>query len=410
MGLRPITDLLVESDCGPRVPPEVHHLPDLLTLSAEDVLARFQESQSADFGAVVADLERPEAPLRRLFEDLRKVGDADNTFGTSLVFRPGGLSDLFQDLHTHVMGHPVWRHPFFVRVFTGPLTPEEVRRFLLNYFNQVKNTRQCVAMAIGRFHGLADFGYGPASQPVSELTQVVLAQLVADEYGVGTSSIEDYPSLDSLFRSTTHVVLYRRLLDALDIPLAEQDVPLLPEVADNVLTQRLVAGNPVFSRLEALASVGLGMEWGVPEFFSLLLGGLVRHAATERLSLTAHDLDIFIAHVKYDVLHAVSVMAATALHMRGADDVATVKNAVNMLMSARYDMMSGLYREVFAEDCPGIADIDLPVRWHISDRRIAGALPAARGAADGGTVRNQDAWTATGSLPFVFAAADDTRR
>jgi len=402
MALAALTDLVVETPDGPRLPAAVHHLPDLLDLAPEEVLDRFRVSQAADFGAGVADLERSDAPLRRLFEELRAASGPEGGFGASLIFRPGGLSDLFHDLHDHVMAHPVWRHPFFVRVFTGPLTEVEVRRFLLNYFNQVKNTRQCVALAIGRFHGLVGFPYGVAAQPVSELTQVVLAQLVADEYGVGTSGLDDYPSLDSLFRSTTHITLYRRLLDALSIPLAEQDVPLLPEVADNVLTQRLVAGDPAFTPLEALASVGLGMEWGVPEFFSLLLGGLIRHAARERIPLTAHDLDILIAHVKYDVLHAVSVMAATALHMRDDSHVAAVKNAVNMLMSARYDMMSGLYRVVFGEPCPSVTEIGLQARWHIDDGRIAEALVRARRAADAGTVVDQAAWIASDAVPFVF--------
>lgn len=403
MTLRPLTDLVVATPDGPRLPPAVHHLPDLLELSAEDVLARFKDSQAADFGAVVADLERADAPLRRLFEDVRAIGGPETAFARSLIFQPGGLSALFHDLHDHVMAHPVWRHPFFVRVFDGPLSRAEARAFLLNYFNQVKNTRQCVALAIGRFHSLEGFPYGLSSQPVSELTQVVLAQLVADEYGVGTSTIEAYPSLDGLFRSTTHITLYRRLLDALEIPPAEQDVPLLPAVADNVLTQRLVAGDGAFTPLEALASVGLGMEWGVPEFFSLLLGGMIRHAVAEDLPVTAHDLDIFIAHVKYDVLHAVSVMAATALHMQGPEDVATVKNAVNMLMAARYDMMSGLYQAVFGDAIPGVRDIGLHSRWQVTDRRIAAALTAARAAAAPGTVRGQAAWVAADEGPFVFA-------
>ena len=402
MGHGPLTDLLVETPEGPRLPPTVHHLPDLLELAPEEILARFRTSQTQDFQAIIADLERSDAPLRRLFESLRQVSGESGGFGLALIFRPGGLSELFSDLHDHVMTHPVWRHPFFVRVFTGPLTDAQVRRFLLNYFNQVKNTRQCVALAIGRFHGLVAFPYGAAAQPVSELTQVVLAQLIADEYGVGTSGLDDYPSLDSLFRSTTHITLYRRLLDALSIPLPEQDIPLLPEVADNVLTQRLVAGHEAFSPLEALASVGLGMEWGVPEFFSLLLGGLIRHAAAERLELTAHDLDILIAHVKYDVLHAVSVMAATALHMRSEGDVMAVKTAVNMLMAARYDMMSGVYEAVFETACPRLRDIQLADRWKISDDRIGELLLAERRKAGVGTVHGQEGWQSSITVPFAF--------
>jgi hypothetical protein len=41
--------------------------------------------------------------------------------------------------------------------------------------------------------------YGQLNERISELTQIVLAQLVADEYGVGSHEVEDYPSLGGLF-------------------------------------------------------------------------------------------------------------------------------------------------------------------------------------------------------------------
>lgn len=399
---RPANDLVRIVGGRMRLPGHVHHLPDLLDLSPEQVLQRFRRGQIEDFTTVVTGLEEPGSPLRRLFEDLRDVAGPDNAFARCPVFTPGGLETLFYDLHGHVMEHPVWRHPFFVRFFEGRFTDAELRRFTTHYFNQVKNTRQCVALAVARFNGLMGLPYGVIAERISELTQVVLAQLVADEYGVGVATVEDYPSLDSLFRSTTHMALYRRMLDALGVPLAEQDIPMLPEVADNVLVQRLVAGHEAFTPLEALASVGLGMEWGVPEFFSLLLGGIVRWAHRERVPLTAHDLDILIAHVKYDVLHAVSVMSATALHVQDREDVRRVKNAVNMLMSARYAMMSGLYRAVFGEGCADIHDIGLAPRYHVADRRLAALLPAARRAAAPGTVEGGEAWQASDAVPLVF--------
>lgn len=41
-----------------------------------------------------------------------------------------------------------------------------------------------------------------------------------------------------------------------------------------------------------------------------------------------------------------------------------------MLMSGRYNMMSGHYGHRFGEPCDGIAGIDLDPRYHITDRRI----------------------------------------
>lgn len=387
----------------PFLPEAVHPLPNLLDLSAEGVLEAFRHSQRSDFTRVVAEVEQAGAPLNTLFVRLRDRVPADNPFHGTALFRPGALEALFLDLHDHVMSHPVWRHPFFVRVFEGRVTVPEVVRFATAYFNQIKNTRQCVALAVGRFHGLMNLPYGPLNEPVSEITQIALAQLVADEYGVGAHAVEDYPELAHLLLAPTHMAMYRQVFSGLGIPPEAQDEPMLWGVADNVLTQRLVASHPAFSPLEALASVGLGMEWGVPEFFSLLLGGLIRVALREPLALTAKDLEVFIAHVRYDVLHAVSVMLVTSLHMTGPDDLAVVKNACNTLMAARFAMMTDMHGHVFGEECAALADTGLEGRYRLTDRRIAGILAQARAGVSAGRVTRGDEYRARAMVPFVFA-------
>ena len=386
-----------------KLAPSVHPLPNLLELSAEGVLQAFLSSQRTDFTRIVADVERPGAPLHDLFDRLRRRVPADNPFHSTALFRPGALEALFLDLHDHVMSHPVWRHPFFVRVFEGRLDAAQAKAFATAYFNQIKNTRQCVALAVGRFHGLMDLPYGPLNEQVSEITQIALAQLVADEYGVGAHTVEDYPELGHLLLARTHMAMYRQLFDGLGIAAEDQDQPMLWGVADNALTQRLLAGDPAFSPLEALASVGLGMEWGVPEFFSLLLGGLIRLSVRDGLGLTERDLEVFIAHVHYDVLHAVSVMLVTSLHMTGTDDLAAVKNACNTLMAARFAMMTDMHGAVFGESCATLADIGLAPRYRLTDYRIADALVRARaGVAPKRVVRGEDYRTRT-DMPFVFA-------
>jgi hypothetical protein len=309
---------------------------------------------------------------------------------------------MFTELHEHVLRHPVWRHRCFVRIFEGDFDRRQLERFALQYFNQVKNTRQCVALALGRFSGFIDLPYGCLNERISEMAQIVLAQLLADEYGVGTHSIDDYPELADLLNSTTHIGMYRQLFEGLEIPFQRQDVPMFHEVADNVLIQRLLAGHPDFDLVEALASVGLGMEWGVPEFFSLLLGGMIRWAWRHDVPLTQRHLIVFIAHVKYDVLHAISVMLATSLFSHEADAMRRIKQATNMLMSGRYEMMSGLYRFLFDEPCAGIADIDLAPQYRIDDRRIEGALRQARQSVAQATVADAAAYRARQAVPFVF--------
>ena len=385
------------------LPESVHPMPNLLELNAVGVLDAMRRSQQSDFSAMIAQIENPGAPLHDLFASLRDRVPAGHPFHRIAPFRQGALEAMFLDLHDHVMSHPVWLHPFFTRVFEGRIDAAQVAAFAAQYFNQIKNTRQCVAMAIGRFHGLAPLPYGALNERVSEITQIALAQLVADEYGVGSHTVEDYPNLGHLLLAKTHIAMYRQLFEGLGVPAERQDVAMLGGVADNVLTQRLVAGHPAFSPLEGLASVGLGMEWGVPEFFSLLLGGLIRFALREKPTLTPRHLEVFIAHVRYDVLHAVSVMLVTSLHMQRPEDLSAVKGACNMLMAAQFGMMTDLYRHVFDEPGAALADIGLDRRYRLNDRRIERLLPEARETAAPSRVLNEEAWRTGRKTPFVFA-------
>lgn len=177
---------------------------------------------------------------------------------------------------------------------------------------------------------------------------------------------------------------------------------MLPGVADNVLTQRLLSDHPDFSLVESLASVGLGMEWGVPEFFSLLLGGIIRWAWNNDVMLTQQHLIVLIAHVKYDVMHAISVMLITSFFNHENDAVSKIKQATNTLMASRYGMMSDIYRHIFAEECPNITAIGLDSRYHLNDRRIANALLAARKQVAPERVVGGVAYQQSTDLPFVF--------
>jgi pyrroloquinoline quinone (PQQ) biosynthesis protein C len=399
------SDLLeILPDGTPRVLPDVHHLPDLLQMDAEAVLARFKQDQVGDFKRVIRELDDPHNALNRQFSRLREIAERQpgNPFNQTALFNPGALEGMFLELHDHVMDHPVWRHPFFVRVFNGDFTREQLTRFALQYFNQVKNTRQCVALALGRFSGVMEMPYGQLNERISEMTQIVLAQLIADEYGVGSHSVEDYPSLGGLFESVTHIVMYRQVFEGLGVPFEEQDVPMLHGVADNVLIQRLVAGDERFTPLESLASVGLGMEWGVPEFFTLLLGGMIRFAWQNDVPLTREQLLVFVAHVQYDVLHAISVMLVTSFYSRDAEALSRIKGATNMLMSGRYGMMSAMYRHVFDEECPSLQDIGLEPRYHIADRRIEQALLRARAGVAEGRVVDAESYRRSTDMPFIF--------
>jgi hypothetical protein len=403
---RVFSDLLRNDEMeGPVLLAGVHPMPNLLSLDANQVLDAFRDSQLKDFTATISELDAPGSSLHEVFEGMLAIAakQPGNRLTDLSIFKPGSMQALFVDLHDHVMAHPVWRHPCFIRIFDADFNQQQLTSFALNYFNQVKNTRQCVALAQGRFSGFIDLPYGNLNERISELVQITLAQLLADEYGVGTHSIESYPDLASLLGSTTHIVMYRNLFEGLGIPFEQQDVPMLAEVADNVLTQRLLAGHPSFSLLESLSSVGLGMEWGVPEFFSLLLGGMIRWAWREDVALTQHHLIVFIAHVQYDILHAISVMLATSLLGHEGGYVNQIKQATNMLMSSRYNMMSGLYRHIFDEPCDKIDQISLESRYAITDHRIEQALLTARQEVTDSRVVNAQAYKSDTHVPFVFS-------
>lgn len=405
-GAERFSDLLeILPDGTPRVLKNVHHLQELLQMDAEAVLERFKKDQVDDFRKVIKELEDENNPLFQQFAGLKAIAERDsgNPFTRTALFNPRELEKMFLELHDHVMAHPVWRHPFFVRVFNGDVDKEQLTRFALQYFNQVKNTRQCVALALGRFSGVMEMPYGQLNERISELTQIVLAQLVADEYGVGSHEVEDYPTLGGLFDSTTHIVMYRKIFEGLGVPFEEQDVPMLQGVADNVLIQRLVAGDEAFSNLEALASVGLGMEWGVPEFFTLLLGGMIRFAWQNDEPLTREQLLVFVAHVQYDVLHAISVMLVTSFYCRDDEALERIKGATNMLMSGRYGMMTEMYRHVFGESCPSLHEIDLDPCYQVRDRRIEAALKKARSKVADGRVEDAASYRNSTEMPFVFA-------
>lgn len=387
-----------------RLPDAIHPFPDLLELTPDQVLDRYKVQQRQDFEAVFLRLKEdggflPALPWIRTMLEL----DPDNVVGHNAdVDR---MRALFADMHQHVMAHPVWTHPFFRRFFDAAMTRDQVARFMCHYLNQVKNTRQCVALACGRFNSLADLPFGRLNEAVSEMVQVVLAGLLADEYGTEGHAPDCEATLDiaELTNKRTHIVLYRQMFELLDIPPCEQDIALLPEIADNVLVQRLLAGSDAFREVEALASVGLGMEWGVPTIFSLLLGGLIRFADREPLDWSPHHLEVLTGHVRQDVDHAVSVMVASAMLINGGEDVLAIKNATNILMSSRYEMMSGIYRDVFGEACASIDEINLGSAYHVTDQRIADELTEARSRTPVEQVEGHAQWFASDRVPFVFA-------
>jgi hypothetical protein len=383
--------------------PQLHPVAELLELSAPEVLATYRGLQTREFTAVLEGLAQSGASLLDQAPAVRRALAAypDNElYRTTSAVR---MRALFCELHEHVMAHPVWLHPFFVRFFDGDLMRDQMARFAQQYLNQVKNTRQCVALACGRFNSLSRLPFGPVNEVASEITQVVLAGLLADEYGIEStahraSGVE--LSARDLLDKTTHISLYRQLFEMLDMPREQQDVPMLHGVADNVLTQRLLAGSERFSELESLASVGLGMEWGVPAFFSYLLGGVLKYARRTATPWSPRHVEVLTSHVRQDVEHAISVMLVTAMYVRDDADIDAIKRATNIVMATRFEMMTDIHQHVFGEPCASLGEIGLAPRYRVGEERIADALTEARGRVDPAAVVAHAEYL-DAPLPFV---------
>lgn len=371
-------------------PAACHPLSNLLDLSVGEILASYRNSQLSDFTRTLAQAREGNRGMMGNIELLSRYLESYPTENFVNRLQVDSVEKLFRRMHDHIMSHPVWVHPFFARITEGNISFKQLTLFAQHYFNQVKNTRQCVALALGRFHTLIDRPEGQLNNALSELTQVVLAGLLRDEYGTGaggdqsvaqTNSISKTSSavdIRRLFASTTHPDLFRRFLDALGVSTTGYDVPMLHGVADNVLVQRILSGNSEYDELEALASVGLGMEWGVPAFFSMIMAGISKVAQRENIHIDPAAMEIWSSHVSQDVEHAIAVMIVTSFYVNDEVAVRRVEGATNVLMAFRYDMMSDIYREVFNDPCQKIADIDLEPRYFLHDRRIEALLCAAR--------------------------------
>jgi hypothetical protein len=394
--------------------PDLYHpLPNLLEMSAAQILACYRNSQMLDFRTTLNQVRDGAGELSAHIGILGRYLASHPTEGFNRRLHIDTVEHLFRRMHDHVMAHPVWVHPFFVRIAEGNITLEQVKVFARHYFNQVKNTRQCVALALGRFHTMIDRPDGPLNNVLAELTQVVLAGLLSDEFGTaapqnhgkdradGAAAVASAVDISQLFSPVTHPALFRRFLDALGGTACDYDVPMLHGVADNVLVQRILSADPAYNELEALASVGLGMEWGVPAFFSMIIAGILKAARREGMTLDPASMEIWSSHVKQDVAHAIAVMIVTSFYVRDTADIRLIEGATNVLMAFRHDMMSDIYREVFGVPCAFLADIDLDPRYFLHDRRIEPLIVAARSRLRLGAVRDYNTYLRKSIGPFM---------
>ena len=173
--------------------------------------------------------------------------------------------------------HRGFRHPFWDWIETGELSLEVLKEFALLYYEHVKYFRQYIARAL--------------SVVAKESTQIVLAHILADEYGISEEA--------------SHPEMYRRFMRSLG--LEDRDF------ADN----QPIPGIQHFRRAhfelfsesrteETLGAVAFGCESSTPYRHGKVIAGIGRVAENHGLAI---DDTFFSAHIEIDDKHSSLLMA-----------------------------------------------------------------------------------------------------
>ncbi|MCW8130087.1 MAG: iron-containing redox enzyme family protein [Planctomycetota bacterium] len=224
-------------------------------------------------------------------------------------------AEFMAQLDREIHAHPFLTDPF-VRNLSEPgrVSREQARRFAIAYYPHIFRTRLYQANALGICP--------------DERVQYVLAEILYDEYGEG-----DF--------ARTHPAVYRKFLDALGVPAAEQSIePAFPELVLYVdAMMRLTQSG---DWLAAAAAVGIASEWPIPSLYGAFLKGLRTVPG-----LKEDDLELFVSHIGIDEEHSAMMREALLPHAEGPEGQARIRSGVRANLDARRVMMQGLYREVF---------------------------------------------------------------
>lgn len=231
-----------------------------------------------------------------------------------LKMASGGVADYLETLKKEVLGHPVMRHPFWVRFRKGDLTSRQLQLFGGQYYQHVKRTRLYAAAVLSR-------------TPVESI-QAAIASVLWDEYGNGDPD-------------QTHPAQFRKLLRALGLPEDQWDVQPLPELEIySDVHFRLCTDHSVWA---GLGVVGVAMELPIPTLYQYLIEGFVRSGLKEA------DLEFFIRHGPMDVQHADLLLQSIIPQLTAEADRKAFRWGALRSMDARHGLMNGLYRTLWNE-------------------------------------------------------------
>jgi len=222
-------------------------------------------------------------------------------------------------LEEEILAHPVFQQGFTRRIAEVPELPlAQARRFALAYYPHILRTRRYQAHALG----LAE----------DERVQSALASILADEYGHGEAS-------------RSHMEMYRHFLRGVGVPEDEiaQGGLIFPEL--RLYIDAMMRLTTQGDWLAAAAATGIAMEWPIPYMYRQFLEGLRRIPGIEEAALI-----LFTEHIVVDVDHTQLMKEALRPYAETSEGQARLLAGARYNLDARWVMMQGLERVVFAKE------------------------------------------------------------
>lgn len=214
-----------------------------------------------------------------------------------------------------LLHHPLFSDPFIKTISSLEIFEIEVaRRFALLYYPHILRTRLYQANTLGI--------------TPDELIQLVLAEILYDEYGEGDIT-------------KTHMAQYRKFLFATGVtPDDLHQQHIIPELQMYINTMMRLTQSDAW--ISAVAAVGIASEHPIPQYYTQLLHGLRNIPG-----IYEEHLELFIGHVELDIEHSNKIEQAVLPYLDNRSNRILFTKGIKINMDARRRFHTGLYRELF---------------------------------------------------------------
>jgi len=263
--------------------------------------------------------------------------------GREVPSLPVDIASTITDIENIYDSHAGYRHYFWDHMARGDYDIDFLRQYALHYYEHVRVFRLYLAGAMTVI-------------PVEEM-QVVLSEVIADEFGV---RLWDEPDVDG------HPELFRRFMRSLG--LTEDDwepVSTGKNCLDGVAHYKRVHYSLFQSGLaeETVGAIIFGMERTTPHRHSSVMEGLRKFTARTGIAV---DAQFFEEHVAVDDYHNNALLYPIAEWFRDPVKVDRIVHGATTSFDARREMLDDLASAMGvspppAAECEG--DFDQGLRW-----------------------------------------------